>query len=203
MSYKLGIGFVVFANKISRFRRPVMMLYVRPHRDVALNGPLLAQVGRDGKTYTGRERSGMLEGCEMIYSGDKRLHSGGHKKPAVKKVEGTEDAEEGAADAEEKPKPQAARKKKVAASQAEGAGDDPAGTAPKPKKAPARRKKADTAQAAGEEAAGAPEQAPKPKAASRRKKAVAPAVEGGDVQPVAKKRQAASRVKKEQAAIEQ
>ena len=53
------------------------------NRDVALNGPLLAQIGRDGKTYSGRERSGMLEGVELILTGDKRLHSRGHKKPAA------------------------------------------------------------------------------------------------------------------------
>jgi hypothetical protein len=50
---------------------------------VALNGPLLAQIGRDGKTYPGRERSGMLEGVELVLTGDKRLHSRGHKKPAA------------------------------------------------------------------------------------------------------------------------
>ena len=57
---------------------------------MALNGPILAQVGRDGKTYAGRERSGVLEGIEMVLTGDKRLHSRGHKKPAVKSVDASQ-----------------------------------------------------------------------------------------------------------------
>ena len=65
-------------------------------RDVALYGPLLAQIGRDGNTYAGRARSGMLEGCEMIFTGDKRLHSRGHKKPPVglQRGQGLESANE-------------------------------------------------------------------------------------------------------------
>ena len=187
----------------SRCCRLTASLSVLPDRDVALNGPLLAQIGRDGKTYSGRERSGMLEGCEIIYSGDKRLHSRGHKKPAAKKVEAAEDADEGLVNAEIKPKPKAARKKKADAT--EDAGEDPvAGQMRKQKKGPARTKKGDAAQAAIKaEPGGESEQAPKPKAAARRKKAAAPKAGAADAEPGAKLKQAASRVKKEQAAIEQ
>jgi len=71
--YSAEVSVVLFETLLILWRR----------RDVALNGPLLAQIGRDGNTYAGRARSGMLEGCEMIFTGDKRLHSRGHKKPPV------------------------------------------------------------------------------------------------------------------------
>ena len=52
-------------------------------RDVAVNGPILPQTGWDGVEYAGRSRSSVLEGIEMMVSGDPRLQGRSHRKSVI------------------------------------------------------------------------------------------------------------------------